>query len=442
MEKKIGWMIKKNNAKRIATMIALLVALSACFALPGAFATETGPDPGEEYNGSIGEEGEDGDPGGDAGGEAPDESGGDASEETSGGTTSESSAPTSDDLRSDLKGVRGELEQARGNYDQAVQELVDLEAKIAELTEQIRITEEDIEILQGQIDEYSEILNGLLERIIELEGDIYDHNSSLNKRLRIMYATGDQSMLAVLLGSENFVDFLSNIEMVRRIHESDKAFLVELEEKLDEVEQNKAEAERIDQMLKGQRDSLQERKDQLDADKESLAAAKRRVQEIRDKAAEDIDRLEKESKKIELELVNMTSKWGDYAGGAMAWPVIGPITSEFGMRVHPITGRYAMHTGIDIGVPTGTAVHAGADGIVYFSGWNSGGYGNLVMIDNGSGIVTLYAHNSSLAVSAGTVVHRGDIVAYAGSTGNSTGPHVHFEVRVNGSPQNPRGWLG
>jgi len=101
-----------------------------------------------------------------------------------------------------------------------------------------------------------------------------------------------------------------------------------------------------------------------------------------------------------------------------------------------------MHTGIDIGARSGTPIHAAADGIVYFAGWNSGGYGNLVMIDNGSGIVTMYAHCSGFAISKGTVVHRGDIVAYVGSTGSSTGPHLHFEVRVNGAHQNPRGWLG
>jgi len=383
----------KQNAKRVTVALALLLALSVCLTSPGVYANEGG------------------------------------------GTTIK-------ELQGNLLEVREELDAARDEYDQAVKELKALESQIATLEAQIAETEEEIETLQAQIMEYSNQLFELNERIVRLEIEIFDQGSALNKRLRIMYMTGEQSMLAVLLNSESFVDLLYNMEMVRKIHESDVAFLAELEAKLDEVEQKKAEVRRIEDTLKDQQTALQIFKDQLDEDKAALAVAKRRVQQIRDAAAAEIDRLEKESKRIEQELVNMTSQWGDYAGGAMAWPVLGPVTSEFGMRYHPVTGRYVMHNGIDIGVKTGTPVHAAADGLVYFSGWNTGGYGYLVMIDNGSKIVTMYAHNSALAVSAGQVVHRGDIIAYAGSTGMSTGPHVHFEVRVSGTPQNPRGWLG
>ena len=386
---------RKRSAKRIALALAVMLVASACLALPVAYAQEGG----------------------------------------SGVTTVEG-------LRSDLNDVNEQLGQAKNSYDSAVAELKVLEANIAELEGKIAEKEAEIEVTQGLIAENSAVLFRLLEQVLELEQEIGDQNSALNKRLRIMYSTSDQSILSVLLGSASFVDFLSNIEMVQKIHESDIAFLEELETKLNDVEAKKAEAEAIEATLKEQNAELEDQKEQLDADKAAEAAAKWRVQEIRDAAAAEIKQLEEESRRIEQELANMTSMWGDYAGGAMAWPVIGRATSEFGMRIHPITGRYAMHNGLDIAVPTGTAVHAAADGYVYFSGWNSGGYGNLVMIDNGSGIVTLYAHNSSLAVAAGNIVHRGDIIAYAGSTGNSTGPHCHFEVRVNGTPQNPRGWLG
>jgi murein DD-endopeptidase MepM/ murein hydrolase activator NlpD len=126
----------------------------------------------------------------------------------------------------------------------------------------------------------------------------------------------------------------------------------------------------------------------------------------------------------------------------MGWPVNGRVTSEFGWRVHPISHARSLHAGIDIAAPTGAPVYAAADGVVVKSqsGWN-GGYGNVVIVDHGSGIMTLYGHNSSLASSYGQEVKRGDVIAYVGNTGNSTGPHCHFEVRVNGVPQNPRGWL-
>ena len=124
----------------------------------------------------------------------------------------------------------------------------------------------------------------------------------------------------------------------------------------------------------------------------------------------------------------------------MPGPVSGVITSDFGWRNHPIFGRQILHSGIDIGVDEGTPVHAADGGTVVFSGWMDG-YGYAVVIDHGNGISTLYGHNSDLAVSEGQSVSKGTVIAYAGSTGNSTGPHVHFEVRVNGDPVDPQGYL-
>jgi murein DD-endopeptidase MepM/ murein hydrolase activator NlpD len=255
-----------------------------------------------------------------------------------------------------------------------------------------------------------------------------------------MYETDGESMIAVLLGSESIVDFLANIDMVKAIHESDTQLLKELETKLDEIEQKKADLEAVEEKLLVQKSELETHRSQVAAQRGELATARGRVQELRDAAIEDIERLEAESKRIQQELAARQSTW-EYGGGAMSWPVSGTVTSEFGMRVNPISGKYALHAGIVIGVSTGTPVRAAADGIVINSGWNSGGYGNLVMIDNGSNIVTCYAHNSSLAVSVGQAVVRGEVIAYAGSTGNSTGPHCHFEVRVSGEPQNPRAWF-
>ena len=126
--------------------------------------------------------------------------------------------------------------------------------------------------------------------------------------------------------------------------------------------------------------------------------------------------------------------------GQLAWPVSGVITSGFGWREHLIFGRQIFRSGIDIGVDEGTPVHAADSGTVVYSGWMDG-YGYAVVIDHGNGISTLCAHNSDLAVSEGQSVSKGTVIAYAGSTGNATGPHVHFEVRVNGDPVNPLGYL-
>ena len=127
--------------------------------------------------------------------------------------------------------------------------------------------------------------------------------------------------------------------------------------------------------------------------------------------------------------------------GILGYPCSGPITSPFGYRIHPIFGTTIYHSGIDIGVDEGTPVHAADSGVVIYSGSGLTGYGNVVIIDHGNGLSTLYAHNSALLVSEGESVSKGQVVAYSGMTGYATGPHVHFEVRVNGSPTDPMGYL-
>ncbi|GHU53479.1 hypothetical protein AGMMS49975_11640 [Clostridia bacterium] len=124
------------------------------------------------------------------------------------------------------------------------------------------------------------------------------------------------------------------------------------------------------------------------------------------------------------------------------WPVRGVVTSEMGSRPNPFGGGSENHAGLDISVPIGTPVHAGGAGTVVFAGWNAGGYGNLVIIDHGYGIRTMYGHNSSVSVNVGDFVEKGGVIALSGSTGQSTGPHVHYEIRVNGAIKNPRNFLG
>ena len=126
--------------------------------------------------------------------------------------------------------------------------------------------------------------------------------------------------------------------------------------------------------------------------------------------------------------------------GAMIWPIAGPITSEFGWRVHPISGTQKFHSGLDIGGDYGMPIAAAQSGTVEYAGWISG-YGNTVILNHGGGITTLYGHNESLAVGVGQTVSQGETIAYCGSTGNSTGPHCHFEVRQGGEPVSPYSYL-
>lgn len=157
-----------------------------------------------------------------------------------------------------------------------------------------------------------------------------------------------------------------------------------------------------------------------------------------------VEEYQKEITAIETEirLLALANVSVQYVGGTMAWPVPGytRITSQFGMRTHPITGVYKLHTGVDIGAPMGATFIAANDGLVTYAGWNNA-YGNMVIVDHGGGITTLYAHGSEILVHAGDTVLQGTPVLKVGSTGYSTGPHAHFEVRINGEYVQPLDYI-
>ena len=181
-------------------------------------------------------------------------------------------------------------------------------------------------------------------------------------------------------------------------------------------------------------------RDALVAARSEKSATLASIQSDRDATLAEIDALEQQSDALAARIREAQQRSSAPAvvapsgSGVLGWPVSGPVTSGFGSR----WGR--MHEGIDIAVGEGTPVRAAAAGLVIYSGW-MGGYGNLVVVDHGNGLSTAYAHNSSLAVSVGQSVAAGETISYSGSTGHSTGPHVHFEVRVNGSAVDPLGYL-
>jgi murein DD-endopeptidase MepM/ murein hydrolase activator NlpD len=183
------------------------------------------------------------------------------------------------------------------------------------------------------------------------------------------------------------------------------------------------------------------KKDALKQNQSTIAEKKKDVESNNKLLEQYIDGLEAEANRLTAIIIAMQSDEA-YVGGDFLWPVPGykKVTSEFGERVHPILKTKKLHTGMDIGAPSGTNVVAANAGRVMKAGWNDS-YGYLVMIDHGGGIVTLYAHNSSLLVSDGDIVTRGQVISKVGSTGMSTGPHLHFEVRINGEYQDPRGRL-
>ena len=319
--------------------------------------------------------------------------------------------------------------------------------KIQELDDQIRQSESEIESLNGEVENLETQIEELTTKIEQVEKNYNDNEALLEERLVTMYEVGETKYLDILFNSAGIMDFLSNYYIIQQMIESDTILL-------DEIEQEKEEIEKSKNSLEEQKASIKLKK----AKKEQLAVITQNNKTLKEQAVanlseeeiqlqQKIEEYKSEESKIEALIKLATNEYeytGDYTGGVMAWPIAKSgtyITSAYGVREHPIQGVIKQHTGIDIGnAGFGAPVIAAADGIVTMAGYY-GGYGNCVIINHGNGISTLYGHGQKILTEVGKEVKKGDLILEVGSTGNSTGPHLHFEVRINGSCVDPMPYL-
>lgn len=346
----------------------------------------------------------------------------------------------------------------------------DAETVIGSVSEQLRQIEEQLRQATAELGTIKEqrvaVENDITlneRQLAEAQKRLEGRESVFYKRVRDIYINGRLSYLDVVIGSKDFSDFANRLEVLKRIIDSDitlineikkeraeieahkqkleadRAKLVELEKaalaKQAEIEQKKAERNVVLQKAQNDRATAMQAIEELNASSAQVSAMLKERQAARAAAAAAAASAAAQSSGGQ----GASDNWVQ-GTGQLGWPVSGEITSPYGYRVHPIWGTTIYHSGIDIGVDEGTPVHAADGGVVVWSGW-MGGYGYAVVIDHGNGLSTLYGHNSELAVDEGQSVAKGQVISYAGSTGNSTGPHVHFEVRVNGDPVDPMGYL-
>lgn len=301
------------------------------------------------------------------------------------------------------------------------EQIIELNSKIKEVEEKISATNEEINELDLQI-------NNIKYEISVLENNIENNKDQLAKRIKVINSNYSMSYIKILLNSSSISDFFNNMYIVKQIVKQDKDVLNELDENKQEIEDKKSQIE-------NKKVEQEELKLLLEKDNESLNNDKIEVENLKSELEKEEDELESEIEKIASQsVVNGESQ----VISSGSWPVPGysRISSPYGYRIHPIFNTKKMHTGIDIPAPTGTPTVSIDSGKVIFAGIK-GGYGKTVMIQHDDGKVTLYAHNSELTVSAGQRVQKGQVIAKIGSTGNSTGPHLHFEVRINGKHVNP-----
>lgn len=316
------------------------------------------------------------------------------------------------------------LRQIQSELDVALNELHAIEVQQSQVNAQIQQTEVELTAAQKRLDERERILN---------------------KRLRDVYMHGKLNYLEVILGAKNFTDFANRLEFLKRIVSADLNLITEIRAERELILQKKQQLEVQRQQLAKLQAEAEAKKTVVENKKQDQLIVLARLQDEKALAEASYAELQATSQDIEAR-IRARQQQGASAGqvvhgsGVFIWPTSGPITSPFGYRIHPIFGTQIYHSGIDIGVDTGTPIMAADSGVVVEADW-LGGYGYAVVIDHGNGLSTLYGHNSELAVSPGQSVQQGQVIAYAGSTGYSTGPHCHFEVRVDGSPVDPMGYL-
>ncbi len=338
------------------------------------------------------------------------------------------------------KEIKDQITEAEGRKQSALEVYNEIDKDVTTLQAKVDSINADVISSQTKIDEKDEELRKAKE---ECDRQYEDYC----ERARVLLQKGTVSYLEILINSTSFADFITRISLVKEISAYDNAKLNELKEYAAEIEELKKELEAENKRLVGL-------KDEADTQMAALKSKQEESKKVLDEIMADIAQYEKALKAQEaaeaaareeirrLTMPSNSSPQTVYTGGKFAWPSTSSyITSPYGTRTHPVTGQVKTHTGLDIGAAMGTNIFAAAEGTVLVAGWNAGGYGNYVVIDHGGGLTTLYAHCSSLNVSAGQKVSRGQVIAKCGSTGMSTGPHLHFEVLQNGAHTNPSAYL-
>ena len=357
--------------------------------------------------------------------------------------------------------LRGRAADADRKAGVLTEQLSAVAGQVRELEAGVRAQQARLSVLQGQLAGARArlaTLDGTIarqtERLGRVRGEYRAALSRLEQRVRELYMTDGPDALAFVLGTASFADLIDNLDLLNRIGRQDERIAARVKASRDGVtdarrrtKAARVEAAHVEAAVASATSEQQGVVSRLVASRDALVAARRdksaTLASIRDDRAStlaEIDALEEQSAAL-AERIRQAQQQSSSApvvvssgSGVLGWPVSGPVTSGFGLR----WGR--MHEGIDIAVAEGTPVRAAGAGTVIYAGW-MGGYGNLVVVDHGNGLSTAYAHNSSLGVGVGQSVTAGQVVSYSGNTGNSTGPHVHFEVRVNGSAVDPLGYL-
>ena len=347
-----------------------------------------------------------------------------------------------------LRQQRQQIERQRSTLNQQRDRLDSLEDsaqnRLDGLQDRITATATQIKQNEAKLKDANTRLVTLQKDLVKFEQAYQDQQFSTVARLRFLQRQRGSRGFAVLLQSQNLNDFIDRRYQLRRVYQSDRDFMDRLKAQAAELNQRRRTVERQKNDIALLTQELLADKSEYEQQANFQASLIDRLQEDKQALEEAEDQLARDSTNIanliRQRLNSNRNRVLIRGTGVMSLPSDGLITSTFGYRQHPILRSRRFHAGIDFGAPSGSPIRAADDGVVIFANWY-GGYGRSVIIDHGNSTTTLYGHASRIFVSEGQQVQRGQAIAAVGSTGFSTGPHLHFEVRKNGEPVNPLNFL-
>lgn len=355
-------------------------------------------------------------------------------------------AEDADELQDKLSSLEDEKAAVKERIAELTKQADDVEATRAALQSEIDLTKEEIATVEAYIERLQQQIDVKTTELEAAEEALEQKEEEFALTVRTTYEQGDSSYLQVLLNSTSFSDLLSRMEIITAIMEDNKKTVAEYTAAKEDIEQKKEELQATQDSQKEYQENLSYKVDELAASEAEQAALAESIEAYKAESEAEYDRISSEMQEVSSQIAVLSAQAAAAGGvpysGTFVWPTPSCTTtsSAYGYRVHPIYGTVKFHAGEDIPASYGAEILAAASGTVTTAGWVSG-YGNYTVIDHGGGTMTAYGHQSSIIVSVGQYVEQGQVIGYVGSTGNSTGPHLHFEVYQNGSTVDPKSFF-